>query len=154
VDQDAIIQYVVDTFTGVDVLRPTDGPGAGDTFFIYDPQHNLEPKRQFPFATIVTKDYGDFDNTSKLDRPDVFRLNIGVSTNTFRALLGQAPTAEATEYDFAAPDRLMPHPAYARQSWVCVLNPGPQTFETIKPLLAEAYSMAARRHGTVQANPD
>src|SRR5579859_6371414 len=38
VDQDAIIRYVTDTFTGVEVLRPPDGPGAGDTFFIYDPQ--------------------------------------------------------------------------------------------------------------------
>src|ERR671922_42680 len=59
-DQDAIIQYVTDTFTGVDVVRPTDGPGADDTFFIYDPRRDLEPRRQFPFATIVTKDYGDF----------------------------------------------------------------------------------------------
>jgi Family of unknown function (DUF6194) len=150
VDQDAIIQYVEDTFTGVDVVRPTDGPGAGDTFFIYDPLHNLEPKRQFPFATIVTKDYGDFDNASMLDRPGVFRLNIGVSGNTFRAVLGHAPTADATEgadYDFAALDRLMPHPVYARQAWVCVLNPGPQTFVAVKPLLAEAYSRAAGRHG-------
>src|SRR3982751_5623293 len=103
-DQGAIIQYVTDTFTGVEVLRPTDGPGAGDTFFIYDPQRNLEPKRQFPFATIVTKDYGDFDSASQLDRPNVFRLNIGVSRNTFRALFGHPPGAESeksTDYDFA-----------------------------------------------------
>ena len=40
-DQAAIIQYVADTFAGVDVLSPTDGPGAGDTFFIYDPERNL-----------------------------------------------------------------------------------------------------------------
>ena len=149
IDQDTIIRYVTDTFTGVDVARPTDGPGAGDTFFIYDPQHDLDPKRQFPFATIVTKDYGDFDNASQLNRPNVFRLNIGVSRDTFRALFGYAPGEDSTEsaaYDFAALDQLMPHPAYAPQSFVCVLNPGAESFEVVKPLLAEAYSMAAARY--------
>jgi hypothetical protein len=139
----------MDTFAGVDVARPTDGPGAGDTFFIYDPERNLEPQRQIPFATIVTKDYGDFDNLSKLNRPGVFRLNIGVSRDTFRALFPaplDANGGDTAVYDFAALDQLMPHPVYAPQSWVCVLNPGPETFERLKPLLAEAYSIVASRH--------
>jgi hypothetical protein len=154
-DQDAIIQYITDTFTGLDVLRPTDGPGAGDTFFFYDPQHNLDPTRRMPFATIVSKDYGEYDNASQLDRPGVFRLNIGVSRDTFGALFGPAPAAEggqSTGYDFAALDRLLPHPVYAPQSWVCVLNPGPETFEAVKPLLAEAYTIVASRHARRQAN--
>jgi hypothetical protein len=88
-----------------------------------------------------------------LDRPNVFRLNIGVSRDTFQALFGHLPTEDITEtYDFAAFDQVMPHPAYGRQSWVCILNPTPETFETVKPLLAEAYSRAAgqyaRRHTT------
>ena len=156
-EQDEIIQWVTDTFTGVDVARPTDGPGAGDTFFIYDPRRDLEPRRQFPFATIVTKDYGDFDNASQLSRPNVFRLNIGVGRDTFRALFGPPPSAKSgtsTKYDFAALDRLMPHPVYAPQSWVCVLNPSPQTFEAVKPLLAEADSLVAARHARRQATPD
>jgi hypothetical protein len=156
-DQDAIIQYVIDTFAGIEVTRPTDGPGAGDTFFLYDPQRNLDPKHQFPFATIVTKDYGDFDNTSQLNRPGVFRFNIGVSRDTFGALFGAPPSAESatsTTYNFAALDQLMPHPVYAPQSWVCVLNPSPETFEAVKPLLAEAYSIAATRHARRQANRD
>lgn len=122
VDQDAINQYITETFTDIEVLRPTDGPGAGDTFLYFDPMHNLDPKRQFPFATIVTKDYGDFDDASDLNRPDVFRLNIGVGWDAFRALFGPPPSEDSTkstEYDFAALDRLMPHPAYASQSWVC-----------------------------------
>jgi len=57
VDQDAIIEYIVETFDGVDVEAPTDGVGAGDTFFIYDPDRNFEPKHRFPFATIVAKNY-------------------------------------------------------------------------------------------------
>lgn len=154
-DQDAIIHYITDTFTGIELLRPTDGPGAGDTFIYYDPQHDLDPTRRMPFATIVTKDYGDFDNTSKLNRPDVFRLNIGVSRDTFRALFGYAPGEDSTtisDYDFAALDRLMPHPVYAPQSFVCVLNPSPATFEAVKPLLAEAYSRAATRYASGQTH--
>ena len=154
-DQEAIIRYITETFTGLEVQRPTDGPGAGDTFFFYDPQHNLDPQRRLPFATIVTKDYGDFDNASQLKRAHVFRLNIGVSKDTFRALFGHPPSeasTKSTDYDFAALDRLMPHPAYARQSWVCVLNPSPETFEAVKPLLAEAYSRVATRHANRQAN--
>jgi hypothetical protein len=156
-DQDAIIQYVTDTFTGVEVVRPTDGPGGGDTFFIYDPQRNLDPQRRFPFATIVTKDYGDFDNASQLNRPHVFRLNIGVNKDTFRALFGLASSARtepSPTYDFAALDRLLPHPVYAPQSWVCVLNPSAETFETVKPLLAGAYARVAARHARRQAGPD
>ncbi|MGH2516963.1 MAG: DUF6194 family protein [Ktedonobacterales bacterium] len=157
VDQDAIIQYITDTFTGIEVLAPTDGPGAGDTFLYYDPQRNLDMTHALPFATIVTKDYGDFDNTSNLNRPDVFRLNIGVSRDTFRALFGYAPGEDRTEsagYDFAALDRLMPHPVYAPQSYVCVLNPSSETFEAVKPLLAEAYSRATARHARSLPNHD
>ena len=156
-DQDAIIQYIMDTFTGIEVLRPTDGPGAGDTFFFYDPQRDLDPKRRMPFATIVTKDYGDFDNASNLNRPDVFRLNIGVSRDTFRALFGYAPGEDSTEsgdYDFTALDQLMPHPVYAPQLFVCALNPSPETFEVVKPLLAEAYSIVATRHARRQTKRD
>lgn len=150
-DQDAIIQYVTDTFAGVEVVRPTDGPGAGDTFCFYDPQRNIDPQRRLPFATIVVKDYGDFDNASNLNRADVFRLNIGVSRDTFRGRFGDPPSDDptaVTDHDFAALDRLMPHPVYARQSWLCVLNPSLETFEAIKPLLAEAYSIVAARHAS------
>src|SRR4051794_23583580 len=100
-DQEAIVEYIRATFESVDIQQPVDGPGAGDTFFIYDPRGDLEPKQQFPFATIVTKNYGDFDNASDLDRPGVFRLNIGVSRDTFRARVD--PQAE---YDSAALDQL------------------------------------------------
>ncbi len=156
-DQDAIIQYVMDTFTGADVERPTDGPGAGDTFFSYDPHHDLAPERRFPFATIVTKDYGDFDEASDLNRPGVFRLNIGVSRDTFRALFGDRPSDDHTasaNQDFAALDRLMLHPVYAPQSFVCVLNPSPETFQVCKPLLAEAYLRATARNASNRTSRD
>jgi hypothetical protein len=39
----------------------------------------------------------------------------------------------------------MPHPVYAPQSWICVLNPSQATFESLKPLLTEAYTAATQR---------
>lgn len=35
-------------------------------------------------------------------------------------------------YDFTALDTLMPHPVYGSLWWVCVLNPGPKSFETVQ----------------------
>ena len=155
-DQASITQYIIDTFAGVDVVRPETSGGPeiawGDTFFIYDPQRDLEPHRKFPFATIVTKDYGDFDCASHLNRPGVFRLNIGVSKATYRSMFApQTSPPEAaggvdTGHDFSALDQIMPHPVYGQQSWVCVLNPSDATFQALRPLLAEAYDLAVRRH--------
>ena len=144
-DQAAITRYIETTFEGVDVVVASRENGApeiawGDSFFIYDPKRDLPETRRFPFATIVTKDYGEFDNASQLDRPGVFRLNIGVSKETFANLFG----AEA-EHDFTVLDRLMPHPVYGPNHFVCVLNPSDATFETVKPLVKEAYEIAVER---------
>lgn len=151
-DQRAITQYITDTFAGVDVSTPSEGIATGDTFFIYDPDRALEPKHQFPFATIVTKDYGDFDRASNLNRPGVFRLNIGVGGETYRSLFGPHPSPPGAAgdvkagHDFRALDRVLPHPVYAPQSWICVLNPSEETFQTVQPLLAEAYDQAVKRY--------
>ncbi len=109
-DEAAITRYIATELSGVDLVVASREGGApeiawGDAFFIYDPDRDLDDVRRFPFATIVTKDYGDFDNASNLDRPGVFRLNIGVSKDTFATLFGTEG-----EYDFAALDRIMPHP--------------------------------------------
>jgi len=145
-DQAAITRFISTTFAGVDIVIGSEEAGSpeiawGDTFFIYDPHRTLEGSRQFPFATIVTKDYGDFDNASNLDRPDVFRLNIGVSKDTYASLLDTG-----AEHDFTALDQLMPHPVYGRNHWVCVLNPSEATFDTLKPLLRDAYDRAVERY--------
>jgi hypothetical protein len=145
-DQAAITRFVTTTFTGVDPVVGSEEAGSpeiawGDTFFIYDPDRTLEGAKRFPFATIVTKDYGDFDNASRLDRPDVFRLNVGVGKETYASLFDAS-----AEHDFTALDRLMPHPVYGRNHWVCVVNPSEATFETLKPLLQEAYDRAVERY--------
>ena len=134
-DQQAIVDYVRQTFPDANVVVGSEGIATGDTFFI----HKAD-ERQFPFATIVTKDYGDFDNKSNLNRGGLYRLNVGVSRDTFRALF----EPEAT-HDYAALDTLFPHPYYGPQSWLSVINPSPTTFERLKPLLREAYEIATRR---------
>jgi uncharacterized protein DUF6194 len=138
-----IAQYIVETFGGVEVV------GSGDSFFFYDPGRDTPPDRRLPFATLVTGDR--YDQASDLDRPDVFRLNIGVSPATFRSLFGASAAAADDEdaaisgYDFAELDRIMPHPVYGQMFWVCVLNPSEATFAAVRLLLAEAYERAARR---------
>lgn len=133
---EAITRYILDTFEGVDV-QVVETMGA--SFFFYGPE------RMFPFATIVTQDDA-YDAYSRLDRPDVARLNIGVGKDTFHALVGPPPaTPETSGVDYTALDRLMPHPVYAKQLWLSVLNPGPATWPTVQNLLAEAYQMAVEK---------
>ena len=149
-DQESIRGYVASEFEGVDVTIASAENGApevswGDTFFICNPHGDLPEQKQFPFATIVTQDYGDFDNRSDLNRPGVFRLNIGVSRPTFDRLF---PAAE--DHDFRALDRLLPHPVYGSNHWVCVLNPSVETFDSVKPLLEEAYTIARERADRVR----
>jgi len=145
VDQQAIRDHIASSFEGVDVTVASKENGApevswGDTFFICNPNRDLPEQKQFPFATIVTQDYGDFDSASNLNRPGVFRLNVGVSRETFDRLF---PSTDG--FDFTALDRVMPHPVYGANHWVCVLNPGDDTFEKVKPLLEEAYAIARER---------
>jgi hypothetical protein len=75
----------------------------------------------------------------------VFRLNIGISKQTFQSLFGTAKV-DAGAYDFTALDVIMPHPHYAQQHFICVLSPSEATFERIRPLLAEAHDIAVRRY--------
>jgi len=134
-DADDMTRHICATFDGVNVLE-----GQGDKFFLYDPDRDLPPERQLPFATIVTGDH--YDDVSDLERPGAYRLNIGLTKATYAAGFGAATTPP----DYAARDTLMPHPAYAAQHWVCVVNPGAATLETVETLLAEAHAFAARKH--------
>ena len=145
-DQDAIRAYVSETFDGVDawVAGPGDGSPEiawGDTFFIYDPERAFEGGWRMPFATIITKDYPD-DDVSHLDRDGIFRLNIGIGKESFVSLLGDDLEVPR---DMAALDTILPHPVYGRMHWVCVLNPSRETFERLKPMLAEAYEGSVNR---------
>ena len=121
-----------------DVLTADEASGApeiawGDTFATY------EGAKQ-PFATIVTKDYGDFDDASQLDRPGVFRLNVQVGRERFIELLGYAPGAVPDGIDYTASDTVIPHPVYAAQGFVAVVDPGEQARELVEFAHARAAS--------------
>jgi hypothetical protein len=128
-DPDEITAWITVTYPDTVVSR-----AMGATFFSLD-------ESQWPnFATIVTTDEHDMGNPSDLAREGVFRLNIGVGRQTFERLVGSV-----TEPDHAALDRVVPHPVYAKQRWVSILNPGRATFEEVlKPLIAEAHARLAR----------
>ncbi len=145
-----ISQYITEKLEGVDVVV-----ASGDTFFFYNPDSNVPPDHKFPFVTLVTSDIND--QFSNLNRPSVFRLNIGVGKQTFRTLFGEpklppygnmAESSDApSDYDFAVLNQLMPHPVYGRMYWVCILNPDDETFETkVLPLLVEAHEMAVSKY--------
>ena len=142
-DEAALTRYITETFAGVDLVV-----SSGNTFFFYNPDPTVPPDHRFPFVTLVTND--EYDQFSNLNRPDVYRLNIGVSKQTYRALFGAPPArdgaAEDGGHDFTALDQVMPHPVYGRQYWVCVLNPSAATFEAVQALLAEAYERDVRKH--------
>lgn len=142
-DEASITQYILDTFDDIQIAE-----ADGNYFYYYCPDGKI-PERTFPFATLVTNDL--YDNVSNLNRPDVFRLNIGVSKETYQALLGALPKPPGstgvveTGHDFTTLDQLMPHPLYGHMGWVCVLNPSAETFVTVQSLLTEAYETTVRR---------
>jgi hypothetical protein len=132
-----------------DTLAVTPGPDSdapeiawGDTFFYYAPGGTVPAATQ-PFATIVTKDYPD-DDTSRLDRPDVFRVNVQADRETTRSWTAGHPS-DGTE-DPGELDRLFVHPVYGSLGWLAVLNPGPRTTDTTRQLLREAYEAARARY--------
>jgi hypothetical protein len=128
VDDAAILRYIAQTYPDADIFTASSG-----TFMSCDGEKNWPN-----FATLVTSD--EYDPASDLDRPGVYRLNIGVSKATFESVAGSNPNPDDT-----ALDQLMPHPVYAMQHWVSILNPSEATFDMlVKPLLDEAHERVAR----------
>jgi hypothetical protein len=143
----------VRTLDGALVLAPAEGSGFpeiawGDFFLYYAPDGQI-PANVQPFATIVTKDYPG-DTHSALDGEHRWRVNIHVGHARFEQLTEHAAHSE-TGYDYAAPDAVVPHPLYARQGWIAVVNPAERTTDTVRGLLVDAYlqakARAARRAG-------
>jgi hypothetical protein len=147
-----IIAFVT-SLPGVAAVTASETNGApeaawGDSFFFYDPEDDAASRRM-PFATIVTQDYDGWDTASDLNRPGVFRLNIAVGRTAFEQLTGYPPgehDAQAVRFDYTALDRLLPHPAYAAQGWVAILNPGEATAGQARSLLTDAHALAVQRH--------
>jgi hypothetical protein len=134
VEESFITNHITDTFKNVESTV-----NMGYTFFFYKDDH------MHAFAPIASTD-NEYENISDLDRPGVYRLNIGLSRDTFRSLFGTGKI-DTSIYDFTALDTIMPHPDYSSQHFVCVLSPSETTFnEQIRPMLAEAYEVAMKRY--------
>ena len=132
-DEASIREHILSSYPDIGV---TDA--GGDGYFFTDPE------KKHPFATLVTSDA--HDQVSDLSRPGICRLNFGVAKQTFDKLFGSdRADAGGNGYDYAALDRIMPHPVYGKMYWVCVLNPGTESFESVKVLLAEAYEAGVRK---------
>lgn len=121
----------------------------GDTFFFYDPERDQPANQRLPFATLVVSDYPGWDTESDLDRDGIFRVNIAIGRSDFERLFGYAPKEHAahhSDFDYAATDILIPHPTYASQRWVAILNPGERTRIQLTSLLDNAHRLAVQRH--------
>ncbi|MEV4974571.1 DUF6194 family protein [Streptomyces scopuliridis] len=141
-------------FDGALVFAPEPGDGfpelvLGDAFFYYAPDGRM-PQNVQPYGTIVTKNYPD-DTASDLDPPGRWRVNIHVGRPAFRELTGEEPRGLSRPRDYAAADSVMPHPVYGALGWICVVNPGERTTDTVMRLLRGAHdaarSRSERRHG-------
>lgn len=126
---EALAEYIQDAFRDVHVDTSTP-----DLFFF------AGDERKHPFATIVTRDT-ELDHHSELDRDGVFRLNLGLSKESFQKLFPE-PNPNV---DYTALDVLLPHPAYARMFWLSVLNPSHETLRLLRPYLKEAHALQVNR---------
>jgi hypothetical protein len=132
-DLEAVTHRIRETYPDADVVAI-----EGAVFF------SLDADKHFPnFVTIVWIDDFDGDTVSDLSRrPGVFRVNVGVGRETFDRITGSNP-----DPDPAAFDRFFPHPVYAKQHWISILNPTDVTWrDVVVPLIAEAHDrLAAQR---------
>lgn len=129
-------------YDGLDILSTPDAE-----YVYYDPARDTPHDKRQPFTTIVMTDA--FDKASRLDRPGVYRLNIGVKRATYRALFGEPPTWETTaelpaRYDLAAQDVPIPHPIYSPLGWISIVCPSEASWPRMRELLDEAYGEAKR----------
>lgn len=126
IDGQFITSCITDTFESVETTV-----NLGYTFFFYRDDH------LHTFATIASTG-NEYEKISNLDRPDVYRLNIGVSREMFQKLFGKRKIGTSV-HDFTALDTIMPHPDYSPQHFICVLSPSEETFdEHLRLMLAEA----------------
>jgi hypothetical protein len=106
----------------------------GYVFFFVGDDHLLS------FVTVANVD-NEWDNVSNLNREGVFRINIGISRETFDTLIGEP----SEPVDYSVLNTFLPHPEYAKQNFICILNPDGENAEKTKELIREAHAIAAKR---------
>nr|WP_199156743.1 DUF6194 family protein [Pedobacter sp. ASV2] len=113
----------------------------GYHLFFYGTDHRL------PFVSTAGSD-NEYDNVSKLDREDVFRVNIGVSKESFAKLFPES----GIECDFTTLNTFLPHPHYAAQNFICILNPAGENLIQTLQFIDEAHLLAKKRFEKKQSN--
>ena len=125
---ETVVAYITETWPETDVVQ------AMNAWFF-----SLDPEKHWPnYATVVTTD--EHDEASNLSRHGAFRLNMGVDRETFERVAAEA----GDRPDHTAFDRVLPHPVYAAQRWICIVNPTDATFrDVVVPLLTLAHDRLA-----------
>ena len=129
----------------------------GERALFYNPDRDL-PRGTY-LLTLKERD-SDNDRASNLDRPGVYRVNVGLPGRAYRERFGDPPPRPSkggvvdTGHDFAALDQLLPHPVYAWAGWVCVLSPSDETVESLWPLVDAAYERAVAAYETRRLKAD
>ncbi|MDE5671431.1 MAG: hypothetical protein K2I14_08255 [Eubacterium sp.] len=143
-ESEEILNYCLEHLGGTVLVN-----SWGEKGIFYNPDNKL--KRGIYILTVKEKD-GDNDKGSFLDRDGIYRVNLGIRKQTFIKMFGKVPKRPAKgcvvdlKYDFTETDKMIPHPVYAWMSWICILNPGNETFEKLKPLITEAYEYAKEKY--------
>lgn len=141
---DEILNYCLKELPGTVLVS-----SWGERGIFYNPNKKL--KRGVYILTVKEKD-GDNDASSNLDRPDVFRVNLGLRKRTFIEMFGAIPNRPGKgetvnmPYDFTSSDCVLPHPVYAWMAWICSINPSEKTFNVLKPLIRESYDFAKEKY--------
>lgn len=112
----------------------TSNDNFGYRLFFYSSDQTM------PFVSLAESD-SEYDSVSKLNRDGVFRVNIGVERDTFKTLFPE----KKTEWDYTELNKFLPHPHYAAQNFICVLNPTGSNEDRVIQYIDEAYSLAKKR---------
>jgi hypothetical protein len=128
--QEEMLQAIRDAFPDA-VVAEIDSA----VFFSLDERH-------WPnFATVVWTDEHDEGAPSNLARPGVYRVNVGVDRATFEGLVGGQ-----ADPDYAAFNRFVPHPVYAKQRWISIVNPSHATVrDTLLPMITAGHDRLVGR---------
>lgn len=146
---DEILEYCLNKLEGTVLIN-----SWGERGIFYNPDNKL--KRGVYILSVKEKD-GENDRSSKLNRENVYRVNLGVYKDTFKEIFDIIPKRPGKggivdmDYDFSATNQILPHPVYGWMGWICVLNPSEKTFEELKPLIQEAYEYAKKKYNKRKA---
>jgi hypothetical protein len=83
-----------------------------------------------------------YDSVSNLNREGVFRVNIGISKKSYAAVID---STMSEPIDYTVLNTFLPHPEYAKQHFVCILNPNGGNVTMTQQLIREAHTLAQAR---------